>query len=226
MSRGDVVEGEVAGLLGDHRVEVDLQQQVAELLAQVLGVTGVDRLEGLVGLLEQVAGQGPVGLPAPSSAHSARSRRITSRNSRSGSPRSRGSAGTSGPGSAAAVAVGEGRGVDGVGLVGAAVGGVVAHRVGEAGVDRGDLALDQVDAERRVELDAVLGDPVLEDRLAALDLLGVRAWPSPSCSRTTSPTAACTASTYDLEDSTSITDSCTSSSRTATLCWSSATCWS
>ena len=52
-------------LLGDHRVEVDLQQQVAELLAQVLAsVAGVDRLEGLVGLLEQVARQRPVGLLA------------------------------------------------------------------------------------------------------------------------------------------------------------------
>ena len=46
-----------AGLLGDRRVEVDLQQQVAELLTQVLGVAGVDRLEGLVRLLEQVARQ-------------------------------------------------------------------------------------------------------------------------------------------------------------------------
>ena len=65
---GDVVEGEGAGLLGDHGVEVDLQQQVAELLAQVVPVTGlvagVDRLEGLVGLLEQVASQRAVGLLA------------------------------------------------------------------------------------------------------------------------------------------------------------------
>ena len=60
---GHVVDGELAGLLGDHGVEVDLEQQVAELLAQVRHVAGVDRLERLVGLLEQVARQRAVGLP-------------------------------------------------------------------------------------------------------------------------------------------------------------------
>jgi hypothetical protein len=35
-------------------MEHDLQQQVSELVLQALGVAGVDRLEGLVGLLEQV----------------------------------------------------------------------------------------------------------------------------------------------------------------------------
>ena len=41
-------------LRGDPGVEVDLQQQVAELLAQVVGVAGLDRFEGLVGLLDEV----------------------------------------------------------------------------------------------------------------------------------------------------------------------------
>ena len=63
---GHVVDGEGAALLGDHGVEVDLQQQVAQLLAQVRPVTrrvtAVDRLERLVGLLEQVAGERAVGL--------------------------------------------------------------------------------------------------------------------------------------------------------------------
>ena len=61
---GHVVEGELAGLLRDHGVEVDLEQQVAELLAQVLAVAGVDRLERLGRLLLEVARQRPVGLLA------------------------------------------------------------------------------------------------------------------------------------------------------------------
>ena len=61
---GDVLDVEAAGLRGDLRVEVDLQQQVAELLAQVLEVTGVDGLERLVGLLEEVAGERAVRLLA------------------------------------------------------------------------------------------------------------------------------------------------------------------
>ena len=51
----------VAGLRRDRGVEVDLEQQVAELLAQVVpaagAVAGVDRLQRLVRLLEQVAAQ-------------------------------------------------------------------------------------------------------------------------------------------------------------------------
>jgi hypothetical protein len=35
---GDVFHSEVTGLLGDGGVEVDLQQQVAELFAEQLGV--------------------------------------------------------------------------------------------------------------------------------------------------------------------------------------------
>jgi hypothetical protein len=38
-------------------MEHDLQQHVAELVADRVGVVGVDRLEQLVGLLQQVAGE-------------------------------------------------------------------------------------------------------------------------------------------------------------------------
>ena len=45
-------------LVGGHlRVEHDLQQQVAELVAEAFVVAPVDRVEDLVGLLEQVPGQ-------------------------------------------------------------------------------------------------------------------------------------------------------------------------
>src|SRR5690625_4838684 len=47
---------------GDSGVEQDLEQEVAEFLAQVVIVAGLDRLESLVGLLEQVGGQAAVGL--------------------------------------------------------------------------------------------------------------------------------------------------------------------
>ncbi len=68
---GDVVDGEAAGLLrGDPGVEVDLEQQVAELLAQVGVLRWVleplDGLDRLVGLLEEVPRQRTVGLlPVP-----------------------------------------------------------------------------------------------------------------------------------------------------------------
>jgi hypothetical protein len=63
---GDVVQGEVTALLGDHGMEVHLQQQVAELFAQVVRIAVVDRLEGLGRLLLEVAGQRPVRLlPLP-----------------------------------------------------------------------------------------------------------------------------------------------------------------
>ena len=67
---GDVGEGELALLGGQHRVEHHLEQQVAELLLERLEagagrlVDVVDRLEHLVGLLEQVAGEAGVGLLA------------------------------------------------------------------------------------------------------------------------------------------------------------------
>ncbi len=51
-------------LLGDPGVEHHLKQQVAELLAEVVAVPGLDRLEGLVGLLEQVRRQRAVRLLA------------------------------------------------------------------------------------------------------------------------------------------------------------------
>ena len=100
------------GLLGDHRVEVDLQQQVAELLAQVVGVAGVDRLEGLGGLLLEVARQRAMGLLALPGAVAAQpphvveevEQRLAARPSVSRRPARRGSA----------------RGVGGVGLRGAA----------------------------------------------------------------------------------------------------------
>jgi hypothetical protein len=43
-------------------VEHHLQQQVAEFLAEVVGVVLVDRVEQLIGLLDQVPGEGGVGL--------------------------------------------------------------------------------------------------------------------------------------------------------------------
>ena len=68
----DVGEREGAPLGGEHRVEHDLEQQVAELLLEVrvglergVGAAVADRVEGLehlVGLLDQVAGEGGVGL--------------------------------------------------------------------------------------------------------------------------------------------------------------------
>ena len=41
-------------LLRDARVEDDLHEEVAELLTQVVRVTRLDRLDALVGLLEEV----------------------------------------------------------------------------------------------------------------------------------------------------------------------------
>ena len=67
---GDVGEGELALLGGQHRVEHHLEQEVAELLLERLEagagllVDVVDRLEHLVGLLEEVAGEAGVGLLA------------------------------------------------------------------------------------------------------------------------------------------------------------------
>ena len=55
---GDAAEVEAPLLLGDARLEDDLQEEVAELLAMGLGVAPVDRLEHLVGLLEDVGAEG------------------------------------------------------------------------------------------------------------------------------------------------------------------------
>ena len=61
---GDVVDGEAARVLGDLGVEHHLDEQVAELVAEPAGIAGVDGLEDLVGLLEELAPQGLVGLLA------------------------------------------------------------------------------------------------------------------------------------------------------------------
>ena len=58
----DIVDIEGAVLVRELRVQRDLQQQVAELIAQRLAVAGVERLEGLVRLFEQERPQGRVGL--------------------------------------------------------------------------------------------------------------------------------------------------------------------
>ncbi len=63
---GDVVDVPCTVVGRELRVERDLEQDVAELLAQPLTVVGVDRVEDLVRLLQQVAGEGGVGLlPVP-----------------------------------------------------------------------------------------------------------------------------------------------------------------
>ena len=52
----------VARLLGDPGVEDDLEQHVAELLGEVGRVAGADGVDDLVGLLDEVGGEGLVGL--------------------------------------------------------------------------------------------------------------------------------------------------------------------
>ena len=60
---GDVLEGEpVRGLGGDLGVEDHLEQQIAELLPKMIMVAGLDRLDRLAGLLDQVLHQREVGL--------------------------------------------------------------------------------------------------------------------------------------------------------------------
>ena len=50
-------------VVGGHlRVEHDLQQHIAEFVAHRVVIVGIDRLEQLVGLLEQVPGQALMGL--------------------------------------------------------------------------------------------------------------------------------------------------------------------
>src|SRR5690606_7914530 len=58
------VETEVLLSLADRRMEDDLKQQIAELAAVLRGVVGVERLEHLVGLLDQVGSQRVEGLGA------------------------------------------------------------------------------------------------------------------------------------------------------------------
>ena len=82
---GDVVDAERAFrvLLGHPGVEDDLQQQVAELLTQVVAVArrlqALDRLEHLVGLLEQVRQQGGVRLPGVPGAPAGRAQAVHDR---------------------------------------------------------------------------------------------------------------------------------------------------
>ena len=50
----DVGKGELARVLGDLRVEQHLHEHVAELLAQVRGIAGLDGVDDLEGLLDHV----------------------------------------------------------------------------------------------------------------------------------------------------------------------------
>src|SRR5690606_33239577 len=60
---GDLVDSPALAIRRrDLGMEDDLHQQVAELLAQVLRVAGVDRLQRFVGLLDEVAAQRRMGL--------------------------------------------------------------------------------------------------------------------------------------------------------------------
>ena len=60
-------------------MEDDLQDEIAELVTERVGVTGVDRFERLVGLLEQVARERSVRLlPVPRAPSGARSFAMTS----------------------------------------------------------------------------------------------------------------------------------------------------
>ena len=80
-----MVEAASSRLRGDAGVEVHLEQQVAELLAQVARVAGLDRLERLVGLLEQVRASDRW-VCSRSQGHSRRSRSITATRSSSRAP--------------------------------------------------------------------------------------------------------------------------------------------
>lgn len=59
---GNVVEVETVGFAGELGVEDDLQQQVAEFLAQGGMVAGLDGVQDFVGFLDQIVAQRPVGL--------------------------------------------------------------------------------------------------------------------------------------------------------------------
>ena len=66
-----MVNGCVRRVLGDARVEENLQQDVTELIPQRIGIAAVDRVEKLVGLLQQEPAQRVVRLlafPRPGSA--------------------------------------------------------------------------------------------------------------------------------------------------------------
>ena len=57
-----VVDGELAGIRGNLRLQHHLKQHVAELFAHVRHVVGLDGIHGLVGLFHHVAGDALVGL--------------------------------------------------------------------------------------------------------------------------------------------------------------------
>ncbi len=59
---GHIVHGEIAGLPLDVGMEYHLQQQIPQLLLQQGRVRPVDGLGGLIGLLQQTAPQGGMGL--------------------------------------------------------------------------------------------------------------------------------------------------------------------
>ena len=64
-----VVHGEVAPLRLDLGVEGDLHHHIAQLLAHVPGVIPVQGIQDLVGLLQEIAPDGAVGLlPVPGAA--------------------------------------------------------------------------------------------------------------------------------------------------------------
>ena len=57
-----IIEGELSGLPGHGRVEHHLEQHVAQLLLQVVHVHAVDGVGSLIGLLQHILPDGPVGL--------------------------------------------------------------------------------------------------------------------------------------------------------------------
>ena len=65
----DVRHVKAARLGSDLGMQEDLQEEVAQLVGQVVGVPGVDGLDHLIGLFEGEAAQGAVGLgPVPGAA--------------------------------------------------------------------------------------------------------------------------------------------------------------
>ena len=58
----EIGHGEFAALAGDLRVEDNLEQEVAELLADVRRVAGVEGVKDLVGLLDEERAEGFAGL--------------------------------------------------------------------------------------------------------------------------------------------------------------------
>ena len=59
---GDVIEAELAFFVGDLRVKYDVEQQVAQLFLQILGVVTLDRVEQFVRFIERIGGDRRAGL--------------------------------------------------------------------------------------------------------------------------------------------------------------------